>query len=350
MSVQVFSGIDALVLYEECSVASDGTLVTDATTVTQTGRQLKVGESGGGGGGGGSSMSFSSGVGTIVGGSSHVNINGIDVVSSHNSISLKGRDSTKLIVNGKATTFGAVMRSSSGGDGRSTPAPEKKVFKLSPVSRISTLDLFCGATGFVKIDPRFVSDSFTVAVQGSGKVELPGKLFTTLSIRVTGNGAVNGADPDYTSSTTKAKSLGIAVTGNGSCSDITALGAGSIAVTGNGNVDISAVDKRQITKQVTGNGRASVRQASANESSAMAAIDAAIEAVSSSAANRAGWVPLSRAAPVKQASPTPIDTVREEVFAKVLAMAETKVKEEKARKADSDSTVKRRRVEEEPDD
>lgn len=346
----MFSGIDALVLYEECSVASDGTLVTDATTVTQTGRQLKVGESGGGGGGG-SSMSFSSGVGTIVGGSSRMNINGIDVISSHNSISLKGKDSTKLIVNGKATTFGAVMRGGGGG-GKATPAPEKKVFKLDPASRIGALDVFCDTSDVVKIDPRFASDSLTVAVQGSGKVELPGKVFTSLSVRVTGNGAVHGADPDHERSaiTTKAKSLGIAVTGNGSCTDIIALGPGSIAVTGNGNVDISAIDKRQITKQVAGNGEVRIRQESANESSAMAAIDAAIEAVSSLAANRAGWVPLSRAAPVKRASPTPIDTVREEVFAKVLAMAETKVKEEKARKADSDSTVKRRRVKEEPDD
>lgn len=249
MSLQTFSGITKIIAYGNCIVEGDGTLDTDADEVTKRGNELIVGAENRGGG---SVMSFGCNGHTIVsGGYTSMQMNGIGVTSTNGAIELRGPDSTRLTINGKQTTFGAVK---SGGAGLAIAAP-KKTYCLDDSCSIGHLVLAGTATRLVDLAPAFVAEDFVVSLSGRGDVLLPAMIFERLVVSLTGRGDITGR------AETKAKSLTISLAGRGNCKDITALGMAFVDHVGRGDVSLFAVDKRLVTKQETGVGRVHVRDA-----------------------------------------------------------------------------------------
>lgn len=250
----LFSNVQHIQMYGSFTIGDDGTIVTEETDIKQTGTVLRIGNRDTSGSSSYSVNNFWGG-NMVSSGNQTMHLNGIKVVTGQQSISLTGPPTTRLIVNGVATTFAQVGAGPETNAGSVVHKP-KKVYRLADDCRISQLSVQGG--GECEVAAKFYEDSLlNVSIQGSADVILPHKTFQALNISIAGSGDVIGND-------TRADSISVTIAGSGDVKDLTALGNGVVTVAGSGDVSIDAVHPSRVIKQVSGSGRVRIRQFDGN--------------------------------------------------------------------------------------
>lgn len=252
--VTVFHNVQQIQMYGSFKVGDNGTIVTDETEIKQNGTVLQIGSRNSSGSGTCSINNYWSGSSMVTTGNQTMHLNGIKVVSGQQSISLTGPPTTRLIVNGVATTFAqlsAAVSATTASAGNTVAQKPKKVYRLADDCRIRDLSVQGG--GECDVAARFYDGSLLyVSIQGSADVILPPKTFQALNISIAGSGDVIGNG-------TRAESISVTIAGSGDVKDLTALDNGAITVAGSGDVSIDAVNPSRVVKNVLGSGRVRIR-------------------------------------------------------------------------------------------
>jgi len=103
----------------------------------------------------------------------------------------------------------------------------------------------------LELSPTIAGTTFAASMSGSCKVNLPNKIYQTLTLSVSGAGCIDGNGATTTL-------INVNLSGAGSVHNLHATGSGVASVNGAGNICISATDPSMIIKQRSGVGNVRV--------------------------------------------------------------------------------------------
>ncbi len=239
-----YEDITKIVLQNDSISINDDGVIVGATKVECKGGSLIIGENINCN----SSMNFFNG-GSFSSFSSSGNV--IQSMGGPGGVVLSGPRSTVITLNGIRMTYGQIMDWHSGTAGESETPKPVIIYSLGPSCLINCIE--CNGGGSLEnISSRWVSESLTVNVRGSGNVQLPQMKFTNLNASVAGSGKVVGNE-------TSTQFVFINVAGSGDVNGIHVLNSGSVSVAGSGDVNITAENPRNVSQNVAGSGDINVR-------------------------------------------------------------------------------------------
>lgn len=235
----IFESISQIVIYEgNITIDQDG-VILGATKAEHKNSILYIGDENSGG-----SVTICNGFMNFSG-NSYSNIGG------SNGTVLSGPRSTRITINGIATTYGEIMDRHQGVS-QTAAAVVVPVYQLAESCELNKIECSGGGT-LESIDPRWLSKRVTVNVRGSGKILLPGTEFISINANVAGSGDVCGDDTDV-------QILNVSVAGSGDVRGFHITNSGSISVAGSGDVDVTAEHPSQVSRNVAGSGDINVKK------------------------------------------------------------------------------------------
>lgn len=131
--------------------------------------------------------------------------------------------------------------------------PDKEL-TLDKNCKINTIVI--SGTGSVRSLPTegFLSDRLRLRIHGQSDVVLPTRKFNSLDIHVSGQGDVEGSPGTETDVIT------VSLSGMGNVEDIHVLQEGDVSVSGMGHVQLTAKNPKNVHKQVSGMGSATIKR------------------------------------------------------------------------------------------